>query len=96
MASAPSAERHRDDANGSERRTILDGWVAELDDGREIAVRGLVLLGRNPQPGEGEADELVEAVPAVDVGEPDRREKHVGHGLDPEAVDAVTRPDGLA
>ncbi len=42
------------------RRTILDGWVAELDDGREIPVRGLVLLGRNPQPEEGETDaELV-------------------------------------
>ena len=42
------------------RRTILQGWVAELDDGREIPVRGLVLLGRNPQPEEGEADaELV-------------------------------------
>jgi uncharacterized RDD family membrane protein YckC len=38
------------------RRTILDGWVAELDDGREIAVRGLVLLGRNPQPEDGETD----------------------------------------
>lgn len=46
--------------NAGARRTILDGWVAELDDGREFAVRGLVLLGRNPQPGEGEADaELV-------------------------------------
>lgn len=42
--------------SGPTRRTILDGWVAELDDGREIAVRGLVLLGRNPQASEGEAD----------------------------------------
>lgn len=42
--------------NGAGHRTILDGWVAELDDGRVIAVQGLVLLGRNPQPGEGEAD----------------------------------------
>lgn len=60
-ASAAPTQRERDAANGSsERRTILDGWVAELDDGREIVVRGLVLLGRNPQPGEGEADaELV-------------------------------------
>ena len=55
-----SAPTQRDAANGSERRTILDGWVAELDDGREVVVRGLVLLGRNPQPGEGEVDaELV-------------------------------------
>jgi uncharacterized RDD family membrane protein YckC len=29
-------------------------WVAELDDGREVAVQGLVLLGRNPQPRPGE------------------------------------------
>ena len=44
----------------AERRTIVDGWVAELDDGREILVRGLVLLGRNPAPSEGEEDaELV-------------------------------------
>jgi hypothetical protein len=35
-------------------------WVAVLDDGREVPVRGLVVLGRNPQsrPGE-EAAELV-------------------------------------
>ena len=46
-------------ANGA-HRTILDGWVAELDDGRVFPVRGLVLLGRNPAPGEGEDDaELV-------------------------------------
>lgn len=46
--------------NGAAHRTILDGWVAELDDGRVFAVRGLVLLGRNPQPGDDEADaELV-------------------------------------
>ena len=48
------------DARTGARRTILDGWVAELDDGREIPVRGLVLIGRNPQPEEGETDaELV-------------------------------------
>ena len=59
-ASSSEAEPPRDEPNGSGRRTILEGWVAELDDGREIVVRGLVLLGRNPQPGEGEADaELV-------------------------------------
>lgn len=31
-------------------------WVATLDDGREIVVDGLVLLGRNPQPQPGEED----------------------------------------
>lgn len=29
-------------------------WVAELEDGRELVVAGLVLLGRNPQPRPGE------------------------------------------
>ena len=60
LAGEPASTPYRNEANGSGRRTILDGWVAELDDGREIVVRGLVLLGRNPQPEEGEADaELV-------------------------------------
>ncbi|MGI3786645.1 MAG: RDD family protein [Janthinobacterium lividum] len=59
-SAAPEAPAPERAANGSERRTIVDGWVAELDDGREIVVRGLVLLGRNPAPNEGEADaELV-------------------------------------
>jgi hypothetical protein len=58
-----SAEREPEPdhgVNGATHRTITEGWVAELDDGRVVPVRGLVLLGRNPQPGEGEADaELV-------------------------------------
>jgi len=65
LAAAPAdQEQERSsrpaDAPTGGRRTILDGWVAELDDGREIPVRGLVLIGRNPQPEEGETDaELV-------------------------------------
>jgi hypothetical protein len=61
LPSPGSSEPGSGFASDETRRTILDGWVAELDDGREIVVRGLVLLGRNPQPsGEGEADaELV-------------------------------------
>ncbi|MGI3782541.1 MAG: RDD family protein [Janthinobacterium lividum] len=55
-----AATRRVQPTNGADRRTILDGWVAELDDGRVFPVRGLVLLGRNPQPEEGETDaELV-------------------------------------
>ena len=54
------AETEADGAHGAPggggHRTILDGWVAELDDGRRIGVDGLVLVGRNPQPGEGEDD----------------------------------------
>ena len=32
------------------------GWLAVLDDGRELSLTGLVLLGRNPQPQPGEED----------------------------------------
>ena len=39
-------------------RPLHAGWFAVLDDGRELAVSGLVLLGRNPQarPGEDDAE----------------------------------------
>ena len=36
--------------------TPQERWVMKLDDGREMAVDGLVLLGRNPQPQPGEED----------------------------------------
>jgi uncharacterized RDD family membrane protein YckC len=39
-------------APGAEGATA--GWVAVLDDGREVPVQGLVILGRNPQPRPGE------------------------------------------
>jgi uncharacterized RDD family membrane protein YckC len=32
------------------------GWIAALDDGREIDITGVILLGRNPQPRPGEDD----------------------------------------
>ena len=64
---APSAASDSGEADhtvlAGARRTILDGWVAELDDGREIVVRGLVLLGRNPQPEEGETDAQLVKLP---------------------------------
>lgn len=34
----------------------VSSWIAELDDGREVMIEGLVLLGRNPQPQPGEED----------------------------------------
>ena len=37
-------------------RPLDKGWVAVLDDGREIEISGLVLLGRNPQARPGEED----------------------------------------
>jgi len=41
---------------GADRSNGQVGWLAVLDDGREIEVNGLVLLGRNPQPQPGEED----------------------------------------
>ena len=38
------------------RRPDPPAWTAVLDDGREISIDGLVLLGRNPQPQPGEED----------------------------------------
>jgi len=37
-------------------RPLDVGWIAVLDDGRELSVTGLVLLGRNPQARPGEED----------------------------------------
>jgi uncharacterized RDD family membrane protein YckC len=62
-AHAARAERAAGQHATNGHRTILEGWVAELDDGREIAVRGLVLLGRNPQPSEGEDDAQLVKLP---------------------------------
>ena len=39
-----------------DRRPLDEGWMVVLDDGREIEVNSLVLLGRNPQPRAGEED----------------------------------------
>jgi uncharacterized RDD family membrane protein YckC len=37
-------------------RPLELGWIAALDDGREIDISGVILLGRNPQPRPGEDD----------------------------------------
>lgn len=46
-----------------DRRPLDEGWMVVLDDGREIEISGLVLLGRNPQPRAGEEDaQLIKVV----------------------------------
>jgi pSer/pThr/pTyr-binding forkhead associated (FHA) protein len=41
-------------------RPLDQGWVAVLDDGRDVPITGLVMLGRSPQARAGEDDaELV-------------------------------------
>lgn len=52
---APS-ETHPLPSLPDDGRPLDLGWVAVLDDGREVHVSGLVLLGRNPQPRPGEED----------------------------------------
>ncbi|HEU4546413.1 MAG TPA: RDD family protein [Microlunatus sp.] len=45
-----------DAAGEPEEPVVLAEWMLRLDDGRNVAVEGLVLLGRNPQPRVGEED----------------------------------------
>ncbi|MET0692284.1 MAG: RDD family protein [Propionibacteriaceae bacterium] len=57
--SRPEATRTRvEEAPVDDGRPLELGWVAVLDDDREVEVLGLVLLGRNPQarPGEDDAE----------------------------------------
>jgi uncharacterized RDD family membrane protein YckC len=52
VAAGSDAPPTRASDRGAEGATA--DWVAVLDDGREVPVHGLVLLGRNPQPRPGE------------------------------------------
>jgi pSer/pThr/pTyr-binding forkhead associated (FHA) protein len=56
----PAYEASRSDSAdqtaGGPRSPYVQDWSILLDDGRRIAVEGLVLLGRNPQPKAGEED----------------------------------------
>ena len=55
--SSPAASAAEpEDASESGEPEILTEWMLRLDDGRKVAVDGLVLLGRNPQPRVGEED----------------------------------------
>jgi uncharacterized RDD family membrane protein YckC len=63
-------------------------WTAVLDDGREVAVRGLVLLGRNPQPRPGE--ETAELVKLADETRTVSK-SHLALDLDDEGLFVVDR-----
>lgn len=43
-------------ADGEAAEPVVTEWMLRLDDGRDVAVERLVLLGRNPQPRVGEED----------------------------------------
>jgi uncharacterized RDD family membrane protein YckC len=53
---AAAADAEADEDVDSGEPAILAEWMLRLDDGRHVAVDGLVLLGRNPQPRAGEED----------------------------------------
>jgi uncharacterized RDD family membrane protein YckC len=53
---AASAGDFPDQTAGGSGSPYVQDWSILLDDGRRIAVEGLVLLGRNPQPKAGEED----------------------------------------
>jgi uncharacterized RDD family membrane protein YckC len=55
-AFAASRGDSADQTAGGPRSPYVQDWSILLDDGRRIAVEGLVLLGRNPQPKAGEED----------------------------------------
>jgi uncharacterized RDD family membrane protein YckC len=55
-ASAAPRSDSADQTAGGPRSPYVQDWSILLDDGRRIAVEGLVLLGRNPQPKAGEED----------------------------------------
>lgn len=53
---ASPADDSADQTAGGPHSPYVQDWSILLDDGRRIAVEGLVLLGRNPQPKSGEED----------------------------------------
>ena len=63
-------------------------WTAVLDDGREISVDGLVLLGRNPQPQPGEEDAQL-----IKIADETRTvsKSHLAIGLDAGGIFVVDR-----
>lgn len=63
-------------------------WTAVLDDGREISIDGLVLLGRNPQPQPGEEDAQL-----IKVADETRTvsKSHLAIGLDAGGLFVVDR-----
>ena len=79
---APPVDDDTDERIGSAN------WVAVLDDGREVAVRGLVLLGRNPAPRPGE-----EGAQLVKVADESRTvsKSHLALALGEHGVFAIDR-----
>jgi len=72
----------------AERSPYLEEWSILLDDGRRIALDGLILLGRNPQPNAGEEDAQL-----IKIADETRTvsKSHLAIGLDAGGVYVVDR-----
>ncbi len=68
-------------------RPLDEGWMVGLDDGRELPIIGVVLLGRNPQGRPGEEVELVK------VADPTRTvsKTHLAIGVDAYGIYVMDR-----
>ena len=77
-----------DQTSVAERSPYLQEWSILLDDGRRIALDGLILLGRNPQPQAGEEDAQL-----IKIADETRTvsKSHLAIGLDASGVYVVDR-----
>lgn len=77
-----------DQASVAARSPYLQEWSILLDDGRRIALDGLILLGRNPQPNAGEEDAQL-----IKIADETRTvsKSHLAIGLDAGGVYVVDR-----
>jgi pSer/pThr/pTyr-binding forkhead associated (FHA) protein len=77
-----------DETAMASRSPYVQDWSILLDDGRRIALEGLVLLGRNPQPDAGEEDAQL-----IKIADETRTvsKSHLAVGLDADGVYVVDR-----
>jgi uncharacterized RDD family membrane protein YckC len=77
-----------DQTSVAERSPYLQEWSILLDDGRRIALDGLILLGRNPQPQAGEEDAQL-----IKIADETRTvsKSHLAVGLDAGGVYVIDR-----
>jgi hypothetical protein len=77
-----------DQTSVAPRSPYLQEWSILLDDGRRLALDGLILLGRNPQPNAGEEDAQL-----IKIADETRTvsKSHLAIGLDAGGVYVVDR-----
>ena len=75
-------------AEAAEPTPQVQNWVAVLDDGRQLMIDRLVLLGRNPRPQPGEEDAQL-----VKIADETRTvsKLHLAIGIDPAGLYIVDR-----